>query len=196
VRGSLRLVRLRALLERTLVSFRGEPLIVHGDLSPEAALAVIDERLSGRWFPGRSKGDGFVYGYASAKSIAAWAKRPNVRSMGTQVFKGRVVGEGVGCVLVGSMRSFAFVRAFLGLWIGFACLGAAAMWGSVVWHAIGGGFTPSMIGFALAATGFPLFGFCLYALGVAISASDALFLKEWLLNCVNTEAPDGRYGQT
>jgi len=47
VRGSLRLVRLRALLERTLVSFRGEPLIVHGDLSPEDA-RLLREKLVAR----------------------------------------------------------------------------------------------------------------------------------------------------
>jgi len=182
-------------VKRTLATLRREPLSIHGDLSPEAALAVIKERLSGRWFPGGLKGDGFVYGYASAKSIAAWVKRPNVSSPGTQVFKGRLIGDGAGCVLVGSMRSFAFARAWFYLMIGFACLAAADVWGIVVWHAIGGGLTLSMIGAALATTGFPLAFFCIYALGVAISASDAVFLREWLLDCLTADAPDGRAPQ-
>ena len=185
----------RAVLERTLVSLRGEPLSIHGDLSPEAAIAVINERLSGRWFPGGSKGDGFVLGYAGAKSIAASANIRNVRSVGRQVFKGRLIGDDTGCVLVGSMRSFAFARAMVYLTFGLSCLGAADVWGLVVWHAIGGGLTLSMIGAALATTSLPLAVFCIYALGVAISASDAVYLREWLVNCVNTEAPDARAPQ-
>ncbi len=192
MRGSLRPVRLRALLERILVSFRGEPLSIHGDLSPEAALAVINERLSGRWFPWGSSAYRDILGYAGAESIAVWAKRRNLGSPGTQVFKGRVIGDGVGCVLVGSMRSFAVARAWFYLGIGLTGLAAASTWGFVVWHAIGGGLTLSMIAGALATTGFPLAVFCIYALGVAISASDAVYLKEWLSDCVNTEAPHGR----
>ena len=182
-------------MKRTLVAWRGEPLSIYGDLSPEAAIAVIKERLSRRSFAGGSTWDRIVFGHANANSITASAKRRNVRSAGRQAFKGRLIGDDTGCLLVGSMRTPAFVRAFLYLWIGFACLAAAAMWGIVVWHAIGGGFTLSMIGFALATTGFPLFGFCFYALAVAISAADAVYLKEWLLDCLSADAPDGRAPQ-
>ncbi len=143
VRGFLRPVNVRAVVKRTLATLRREPLSIHGDLSPEAALAVINERLSGRWFPWGSSAYRDILGYAGAKTIAVWAKRQNLASPGTQVFKGRLIGDGTGCVLVGSMRSFAFARAWFGLWIGFACLAAACTWGFVMWHAIGGGFTPS-----------------------------------------------------
>jgi hypothetical protein len=184
-------VKARALLERTLVSFQGEPLSFHGDLSPEAAIAVIKEGLSRRSIAGGSWGR-VVYGHANANSITVLAGRRNVRSMGTQAFKGRLIGDDTGCVLVGSMRTPAFMRAWLYLWIGLACLAAASTWGLVVWQAIGGGLTLSVIGGALAMTGFPLFGFCLYAGSVAFSASDAVYLKEWLADCISADAPAGR----
>jgi hypothetical protein len=190
--GDLRLVNARAVLERTLVSLRGEPLSIHGDLSPEAAIAVIKERLSGRSFAGGSTADRAILGHASAESIAAWAKRPVVAGPAMRVFKGRLVGDVTGCVLVGSIRIGAFWRAWFCLLIGFACFATAAVWGLVVWHAIGGGLTLSMIGGALATTGFPLAFFCLYAWSVAISASNAAYLREWLLDCLSADAPDGR----
>ena len=192
VRGFLRPANARAVLERTLVSLRGESLSIHGDLSPEAALAVIKERLSGRWFPGGSKGDGFVLGYASANSIAVWARLQSVGNNRRQMFKGRLIGDGTGCVLVGSMRIPAFTRAIVYLTFGIACLVVATVWGIVVWHAIGGGLTLSTLSGALVATGFPGVFFCLYVWPDAHTAADAVYLKEWLLDCVNTDAPDGR----
>lgn len=186
----------RALLERTLVSFRGEPLSIHGDLSPEAAIAVIKERLSGRWLPGGSKGDGFVLGYASTNSIAVWARLRSVGTSRKQIFKGRLIGDGTGCVLVGSMRIRAFTRAMVYLTFGLACLVVAAAWGIVVWHAIGGGLTLSTIGGALVATGFPLVFFCLYVWPDAHTAADAVYLKEWLSDCISTDAPDGSAPQS
>jgi hypothetical protein len=192
VRGSLPLVKVRAGLELTLVALRGEPWSIHGDLSPEAAIAVIKERLSGRWFPGGSKGDGFVFGYASANSIALWARLRSVGTSRKQIFKGRLIGDGTGCVLVGSMRIPAFTRALVYLTLGLACLVVAAVWGFVVWHAIGGGLTLSMIRGALATTGFPLVFFCLYVWPDAHSAAEAAYLKEWLVDCINADAPDGR----
>ena len=185
----------RAVLKRTRVSLRGQPLSIHGDLSPEAAIAVIKERLSGRWFPGGSTGDGFVFGYASANSITASAKRRNVRSAGRQAFKGWLIGDGAGCVLVGSMRSLAFARALVCLTFGLACFFVADTWGFVVWHAIGGGLTLSMIGAALGAACALLVVFGVYALGVAISASDAVYLREWLSDCLSADALDGRATQ-
>lgn len=185
----------RAVLKRTLVSLRGEPLSIHGDLSPEAAIAVIKERLSGRWFAGGSTGDRIIMGWASANSITASAKPRNVASVGTQVFKGRLIGDDAGCVLIGSMRTGAFARAMVYLSIGLACLGAADAWGLVVWHAIGGGLSLSMIGGALVATSAPLVFFCLYAGAVAYSASDAVYLREWLLDSLRADAPAGRAPQ-
>ena len=195
VRGFLRPVNVRGVAKRTLATLRREPLSIHGDLSPEAALAVINERLSGRWFPWGSSAYRDILGYAGAESIAVWAKRRNLDSSGTQVFKGRLIGDDTGCVLVGSMRSRAFGRAYFCLLIGLSGFAAAYTWGFVVWHAFGGGLTLSMIGFALATTAFPLAFFCLYAGAVAISASDAVYLREWFLDCLRAEAPDGRAPQ-
>jgi hypothetical protein len=188
-------VNARAVLKRTLVSLRGEPLSIRGDLSPEAAIAVINERLSGRWFAGGSTADRAISGRASANSITAWGKRPFLTGPATQVFKGRLVGGDTGCVLVGSMRTGAFWRAWFYLGIGFTCLFAADSWGLVVWHAIGGGLTLSMIGFALVATGFPLVIFGLCAWVVEISASDAAYLREWFSDCLSADAPDGHAPQ-
>ena len=185
----------RAVLERTLVSLRGESLSIHGDLSPEAAIAVIKEGLSGRWFPGGSTADRAILGHASAKSITVWAKRRNVSSGGTQIFKGRLIGDVTGCVLVGSMRTGAFGRALTYLTFGLACYFVADVWGIVVWHAIGGGLTLSMIGMALVTTSGPLVVFCVYALAVAVSASDAVYLREWFVDCLRADAPDGRAPQ-
>ncbi len=182
-------------MKRTLVSLRGEPLSIHGDLSPEAAIAVIKEGLSGRWFPGDSSAYRAILGYASAKSIAVSAKRRNVTSVGTQVFKGRLVVDGAGCVLVGSMRSHAFARAQVCLTFGLACFFVAYAWGIVIWHAIGGGLTLAMFGVALGVACAPLIVLCVYALGVAISASDAVYLREWLLDCLSANAPEGRAPQ-
>lgn len=53
----------------------------------------------------------------------------------------------------------------------------------------------SMIGFALVATSAPLVFFCLYAGSVAYSASDAVYLREWFLDCLRADAPDGRAPQ-
>lgn len=131
VRGSLLLAKVRAGLELTLVALRGEPWSIHGDLSPEAAIAVIKERLSGRWFPGGSKGDEFVLGYASANSIAVWARLRSVGTSRKQIFEGRLIGDGTGCVLVGSMRIRAFTRAMVYLTFGLARLVVAAVWGSL-----------------------------------------------------------------
>jgi hypothetical protein len=61
--------------------------------------------------------------------------------------------------------------------------------------ALGGGFTLSMIRSALVGTSAPLIFFCVYALAVAISASDAVYLREWLLDCLSADAPDGRAPQ-
>jgi len=192
VRGFLRPVNVRGVAKRTLATLRREPLSIHGDLSPEAALAVINERLSGRWFPWGSSAYRDILGYAGAESIAVWAKRRNLVSSGTQVFKGRVIGDGAGCVLVGSMRSFAFARAQICLTFGLACFFVAYGWGYVVVQAIGGGLTRDMVGAALAGTCGPLIVFCVYALAVAISASDAVYLKEWLANCISADASDVR----
>ncbi len=195
MRGCLPLVKIRTGLELTRVALRGEPLSFHGNLSPDAAIAVINHRLSGRCFPGSSKGDGFVLGHASANSIAVWARLRSVRTSRRQAFKGRLIGDGTGCVLVGSMRITAFTRAMVYLTFGFACLVIAAVWGFVVWHAIGGGLTLSTIGGALVATGFPLVFFCLYVWPDAHTAADAVYLKEWLLDCLSADAPDGRATQ-
>ena len=173
-----RVVNARAVVKRTLVSLRREPVSIHGDLSPEAAIAVIKERLSGRWFPGGSKGDGFVLGYASADSIAVWARLRSVGTSRKQIIKGRLIGDGTGCVLVGSMRIRAFTRAMVYLTFGIACLVVAAVWGVVVWHAIEGGLTLSMIGGALATTGFPLAVFCLYAVAGLIAAAFVLHRRD------------------
>ncbi len=183
-------------MKRTLATLRREPLSIHGDLSPEAALAVINGRLSGRWFPWGSSAYRDILGYAGAESIAVWAKRRNLASSGTQVFKGRVIGDGAGCVLVGSMRSFAIARAWFYFGIGFTCFFVAGVWESVVWHAIGGGLTPDMIHLALVGPLGPLIVFCVYALGVAISSSDAVYLREWLLDCLTADAPAGRAPQS
>jgi len=192
VRGSRLLVKIRMGLELTRVALRGEPLSFHGDLSPEAAIAVIKERLSGRWFPWGSKGDGFVLGYAGTNSIAVWARLRSVGTSRQQIFKGQLIGEGTGCVLVGSMRIRAFTRAVVYVTLGFACLVIAAVWGIVVWHAIGGGLMLSTIGGALVATVYLLVFFGFYVWPDAHTAADAAYLKEWLLDCVSADAPDGR----
>lgn len=98
-------------------------------------------------------------------------------------------------MLVGSMRISAFTRATVYLTLGLACLVVAAVWGVVVWHAIGGGLTLSMIGGALVATGFPLVFFCLYVWPDAHTAANAVYLRERLVNCVSANAPDGRAPQ-
>lgn len=178
------------MLKRVRTSLRGETLIIHSALRAEAAVAAIDAGLSGHWFPRLSHGDRIVLGRAAADSVRVYARRRNVTSVGVPVFKGRLVTEGSGCVLVGMLRAGSFARIWTGLAFGLGCLGAAQVWGLVVLRTIDATMTLSILGGAVLATCVPLAVLALYAGAVAYSAADAVYLRQWFSDVLEVDAGD------
>lgn len=178
-----------------MLSLKGERLTVRGSASPEEALAAAARSMSGRWSASIGALDPAILGRVTSSSITAYAKRRNVSSVGTQVFAGRISGDGSGCVADGSMRSFAFARVITSLVFALAIFGAVDGWVLLIVHALEGDLSRSMVGAGLVTTALPVAFFYLYAWAVAYSASDTTYLKAWLSDCLGDEESNGRTNQ-
>ena len=162
-----------------LGSLAGRDLQVHGERSPEDAASELAAGLVGRRVPvGRRPQQ--VAGRVVDRDLEVWVKRRGLVNSGTQVYRGRVVGEAGGCRVAGSLRTALYVRVLFAAMFAIALFGAADGWVLTAQRAAAGTVSASVVLASAILTVVPVVIVLFYALMVTVSLRDLPFLTAWL----------------